>query len=221
MIQTAGEEGEMRRLCWLAVAVLTLSLSGCILFLVVDDVLYEETFDEVAQSPWPRTSTESFDRWIDGGKYHILVKEAVYAYALNLTEGPFDDVQIDLDVDHVLGASGVAAGGLLFRALDYMNSYAFLVSPAGTFSVVKWVAGTRTTLLAWAASPAILKDAARNHLTVLAQGTSLSFWVNGTQVAMLTDASFSTGRVGVVVAAYDANVDVLQAVDNLVVQAAD
>jgi hypothetical protein len=38
---------------------------------------------------------------------------------------------------------------------------------------------------------------------------------------MLTDTSLSSGGVGVIVMAFDANVDVLQGFDNLVVQTAE
>jgi len=38
---------------------------------------------------------------------------------------------------------------------------------------------------------------------------------------MLTDTSLSSGRVGVIAKAFDANIDVLEGFDNLVVQTAE
>jgi hypothetical protein len=56
---------------------------------------------------------------------------------------------------------------------------------------------------------------------VIAQGSSLSFLVNRTEVAMLTDTSLASGRVGMIAKAFNADVDVLEAFDNLVVQTAE
>jgi hypothetical protein len=210
----------MKRLAWIGLAALLVGLSGCMLLPGGDQVLYEDTFSGTTDMSWHLGSTEVADKWIDNGKYYMLVKSNVYTFGYNQSEGPFDDVQIDLDVDHVLGASDVSGGGVLFRVTDFNNMYAFLVSPAGTFTVVKWVDGSRTTLLAWAESSAINKGVARNHLTVIAHGPSLSFLVNQTEVAMLTDTSFSSGRVGAAAVAFNADVDVLEAFDNLIVQSA-
>lgn len=210
----------MKKLAWIATAALTLSLSGCILFLAGDSILYEDAFDGTTNAAWHLTSSASFHRWIDSGKLYMMVKDAVYAFSFNQTEGPFGDVQIDLDADHILGTSNVAGGGLIFRVTDFNNLYAFLVSPAGTFTVIKWVAGVRTTLLAWAESTAIRRDVARNHVTVIADGQALTFLVNGTEVAMLTDSSFALGRVGVAAVAFNPDVDVLEGFDNLAVREA-
>ncbi len=71
----------------------------------------------------------------------------------------------------------------------------------------------------WTASDAISTEPPlENHLTVLADGTSLTFLINRTEVAEIADASFSTGYVGVAVQAFDENVDVEESFDNLVVR---
>jgi hypothetical protein len=216
------EEGEMKRLAWLVMAALLIGLSGCMLFFGSnDEILYEETFTAPTPGAWPLGSFGTIDVWMDGGKYYMLAMSNVYASGYNHLEGPFGDVQIDIDVDHILGAPTQSAGGLMFRVTDSSNFYALLVGPAGTFAVMKWVNGTQSTLLAWAESPAVNKGAARNHLTVIAHGSSLSFLVNKTEVAMLTDTSLSSGRVGVIAKAFDANIDVLEGFDNLVVQTAE
>lgn len=212
----------MRRLACLALAVLALGLSGCMLFFGSnDEILYEETFSGATSGDWFVGTTVTSDKWTDNGKYYMLVKDAVSTISFNATEGPFIDAQIDLDIDHILGTPTLSAGGLIFRVTDFNNLYAFLIGPAGTFAVMKWVAGTPSTLLAWAESPAINKGSTRNHLTVIAIGPSLSFLVNNTEVAMLTDTSLTSGRVGVIARAYDAAVDVLEGFDNLIVQTAE
>jgi hypothetical protein len=209
----------MKKLLWLGLAGLVLCLSGCALFFSSDgEALYEETFSDPTSTAWHVGSTSTSDKWIDGGKYYMLVKEAIMALGYNQVEGPFDNVQIDLDVDHILGTPDKSGGGLLFRIQDPDNMYGFLVSAAGTFCVGKWGAGTWNVLINWTSSTAVNKGVARNHLTVVANGGALSFLVNDTQVAMLTDQSFPWGRVGTAARAFDADVDVLQGFDNLVVR---
>ncbi len=211
----------MKRLAWVALAGLLICLPGCMLFFgSSEEILYEETFSDATTGDWYVGATATGDKWIDNGKYYALVKDAVFARSLSATAGAFTDVQIDLDVNHILGTFGQAGGGLIFRAADANNLYVFLVSPAGTFTVMKWTLGTQSTLLAWAPSPAVNTGVARNHLTVIAIGPSLSFFVNGTEVAMLTDTAHASGGVGVIAVAYDAEVDVLEGFDNLIVQTA-
>jgi hypothetical protein len=210
----------MKRLVGFAVAALLVGVSGCALLTPSSEVLYEETFSGPTASAWLSGSTATSDNWIDNGRYYILVKSDVSTVRFNQLEGPFADVQIDLDVTHVLGTPNLSGAGLIFRVTDVNNMYAFFVSAFGSFSVAKWVNGTPTTLLAWAESPAVNKGAATNHLTVIAHGSSLTFLVNKTEVAMLTDTSLSSGSVGLIAKAFDADVDVIEAYDNLIVQTA-
>ncbi len=125
----------------------------------------------------------------------------------------------DLDVQHVAGTDNLSGAGLLVRFSDMDNTYLFQVSAAGTLSGRE--VGRRdvgTTLVAWTESSAIHKGVAENHLTVIADGTSFTFLVNGTQVAELIDTSFASGRVGVAVTAFSNDVDVHESFDNLVVR---
>jgi hypothetical protein len=207
----------VKTLAKLAVCVALLGLSGCILLLLDEDALYEETFSG-QNTAWTLGSTATHDTWIDGGAYHIETKAAVTAVGYNQVEGPFGNAQADVDIQHVRGVDAKCAGGLVLRAQDGLNFLAFLVSPAGTFSIRKWVGGTSTQILGYTSSPAVVQGVATNHLTAVCSGSSFRFFVNGTEVAMVTDTSFATGRIGVIVIAYDAASPTHMAFDNLVVQ---
>ncbi len=136
----------------------------------------------------------------------------------NSDAGTFASAQFDVDVKHEAGTDNLSAGGLVFRFTDVENTYIFQVSASGYFRVGRWVADVWTTIVNWTASDAINTGIAENHLTVLADGTSLTFLINRAEVAEITDASFSTGYVGVAVEAFDENVDVEESFDNLVVR---
>jgi hypothetical protein len=49
----------------------------------------------------------------------------------------------------------------------------------------------------WTPSPAVQPGAAENRVEVQARGVQFTFIVNGVQVAQITDATLSSGAVGV------------------------
>jgi hypothetical protein len=191
-------------------------LSGCALF--QSGILYEETWSDPNTTAWTIGNTDYANKWIEGGRYHVLVKQATSVLYWNASEGPFGNTQIDIDVRHEAGTDNLSTGGVLFRVTDINNAYAFEVSPAGTYRIGKWVANVWTAIVAWTPSPAIHTGTGDNHLTVMADGTALTFLVNQTQVTELTDSSLPSGRVGVIVTAFSNDVDVHESFDNLVVR---
>jgi hypothetical protein len=206
----------MRRSVLGGLCVALVLLSGCAMF--QSGILYEEKWSDPAKTDWMIGESELANKWIEGGRYHVLAKQSATLDYSNSIEGPFGNVQYDLDVQHVAGTDNLSGAGLLVRFADVDNSYMFQVSAAGTYRVGKWVTATWTPLVAWAESSAIHKGAAENHLTVIADGASFTFLVNGTQVAELNDTSFSSGRVGVAVTAFSNDVDVHESFDNLIVR---
>jgi hypothetical protein len=215
-IAQAKEEREMRRMFLWALSAALVLLSGCALF--QSGILYEEKWSDPAHTDWTIGESESANKWIEGGRYHILVKQNSTMVYWNSTEGPFGNAQYDVDVQHVAGAGDKSGAGLLVRLADINNMYMFQIAAGGTYRVGKWVANAWTSLVDWAASSSIRQGVAENHLTVITDGASFTFLVNGTEVAEVTDASFSNGRVGVAVTAYSSDIDVHESFDNLVVR---
>jgi hypothetical protein len=201
-----------------AVAVCIAALSGCALFQPPKDTtLYDEKFSDPNTTAWSLGESDTRKKWIEGGQYHILVKKATSTWSWNSTEGPFDNFQVDLDVTHIQGPNDQSAAGLVFRLVDGNNAYFFRISPAGTYYVGKWVAGAWTAIKDWTNSSAINTGAATNHLTVIADGTSLTFRINDQEVTVETDTSYAGGRVGVLATAYSDDNDVHVSFDNLIV----
>jgi 3-keto-disaccharide hydrolase len=86
----------------------------------------------------------------------------------------------------------------LTAANNWYNEYKLQYARNGSYSVYKRIAGgTSTALVPWTASAAIAQGDAWNTLRVEANGTSLSFYINGTLLWSGTDSSLSTGRAGV------------------------
>jgi hypothetical protein len=80
---------------------------------------------------------------------------------------------------------------------DWHSGYEFQYTRDGTYSVNKWVDGEKTVLQTWTFSAAILQNDAWNLLRVVADGSSLKFYINGVLVWSGSDASLTSGKVGV------------------------
>jgi hypothetical protein len=78
---------------------------------------------------------------------------------------------------------------------DWRNAYYFLYDQTGYFSVLKRVNGSWTALKGWTSSASIVRDG-WNTLKVLANGSSLRFYINGKLVWSGSDAKFTSGQVG-------------------------
>jgi Zn-dependent metalloprotease len=80
----------------------------------------------------------------------------------------------------------------------WYSYYSFQYTNDGDFSVWKRVAGgSSTALQGWTPSAAIATGGAWNMLRVVANGTNLSFYINGSPVWSGSDSSLASGRVGV------------------------
>lgn len=92
--------------------------------------------------------------------------------------------------------------GLMFRVGDPQNYYLFVIDCAQRHRAGKVVDGTFTFFYDWTLDEAIVGgNDATNELGIVANGPSLRFVVNGTQVATVEDTSFTTGRFGLWVGA--------------------
>jgi hypothetical protein len=76
------------------------------------------------------------------------------------------------------------------------NGYLFQYTTGGDYSVWKVVAGVPTNLAGWATTSAIIPGAAWNTPRVVANGTNLRFYINGTLVWSGADGSLASGRAG-------------------------
>jgi hypothetical protein len=88
--------------------------------------------------------------------------------------------------------------GLVFRAVDGGDEYVFNVSSSGTAFVTKIAGGEVAPPSAvWSYTPGGAGPTIT--LRVVAQGSKFTCYVNGTQVGMLTDGSYTNGAVGLFV----------------------
>jgi hypothetical protein len=209
----------MKRIVVVFIMLLAVSLSGCMFFKSPPAVLYEETFSGETASQWAVGETDYRNKWIEGGKYHMQITTAEYysAYSWNSSQGSFDNFQLEADVIHINGANNLSALGLIFRVVDGNNYYLFRIGPGGTYYIGKNENGSYAALVNWTSSSAIHTGEATNHVTVYADGSSLTFFVNGEEIDDVVDGAFSAGYVGVIATTWAGNPNMHVAFDNLVV----
>lgn len=123
-------------------------------------------------------------RWSSAGKQF---GDGIYEVEATPVEGPLDN-----------------GFGLLFRAdAEAGNFYLFKISSDGYVWIGRYQDGAEAaTLIAehWFESPAVLRGLdATNRLRVQAEAGNMIFYVNDQEVGRVTDNTFTTGDVGILV----------------------
>lgn len=114
--------------------------------------------------------------------------------------------------------SGTDHYGLMFRTPKNSGAsqgYLFAITCDGKYSLRLWDDPKMTVLIGWTASDKILKGAdAVNTLGVLADGKTLTLYINGSKVNQVTDGTFTEGIFGVFVGG-DSGVDFTMWLDRI------
>ncbi len=103
------------------------------------------------------------------------------------------------------GCNGCADGIMLRGSPDPLGSanqwdhgYYFVYNRNGSYSIWRLDGGVFTALVTWTASSYINTGSAWNTLRVVAQGTTIYFYINGNQVATVTSSTYTSGKVGLI-----------------------
>lgn len=105
----------------------------------------------------------------------------------------FTNGTIEVQTNWVSGTETGHAYGLIFRKTGG-NFYGFATSASGSYIVGEWTNSAAGTLKDWTYSSAIVQRG-RNSLRVTCQGSVLSFYINGTYVAQVTDGTNASGGI--------------------------
>ena len=95
--------------------------------------------------------------------------------------------------------------GLICRFQDNDNFYYFMVSSDGYQVIGKYQGGQNQYLSAEKMQPtdAVTAGSATNHVRGDCQGSTLTLYANGQQLSSITDTSFTSGDVGLIVGTFD------------------
>lgn len=191
----------------------TLTLTPTYTPVSLGDLLLVEDFGDPPQSKFSAREHERARYYFEGGEYHILVKGEPWIAAFGILED-FSDFILEADARFVDGPEKWSYG-FMFRYQDGSNTYRYMVSYEGEYTLGRLEGGSWTTLTK-SSSPHITTGRGTNHMRVVCRGAEITVYVNGHYLSSVTDHSFSAGKPGVyAVSSSEPNVHV--AFDNFMV----
>ena len=164
-------------------------------------VLFEDDFSRPV-SGWDRFQADGGMMDYDGGGYRFLVNQL----KTNFWSTPhknFADVRLEVDTGKLGGPDENRIGLLCrFTGSDY---YFFMISSDGFYTIGIFTEDKAIQLgqSEMQSSSNINTGLAVNHLRADCVGESLTFFVNGLQVAQAKDATLKSGDVGLLAGTFD------------------
>lgn len=182
------------------------------------NIIFQDDFSSTS-SGWDSVRNEDGITDYDQDGYRIQVLDANTDYWANPGLSAQTDVSITVDVKKLDGPDDNDFA-IICRYVDINNFYTFLASSDGYYGIAKVVKGSQDLIDQDSLMPtdAIKLDAgAVNTLRADCVGSTLTFYINGTQIAQVQDTTFTAGDVGLLAGTFDeAGTDIL--FDNFVVR---
>jgi hypothetical protein len=169
------------------------------------NILFQDDFSNTF-SGWDSLTDENGVTEYKDGAYHIQVNSiGKKGNGMDMWANPaknFKDVRVEVDVTQKDGPDDNDMGVICrySDANDTYNFYYFLISSDGYAGIAKMVDGASSILSddgKLTGSDAI-KLKASNHIRADCIGDKLTLYVNGQQVASVSDSSFTSGDVGLI-----------------------
>jgi hypothetical protein len=175
-------------------------------------ILFQDDFTDV-NSGWDRSQNEYGSTDYENGAYRINVIQTDSFFFANPYKTFQNDVRIEVDATKT-GGPDDNAFGVQCRYQDVDNYYFFYISSDGYTGIGIDSAGTKTVISSsdgnLAADSHINKGAATNHIRADCIGSTLTLYVNGSQIASATDSTFTGGDVGLIAKTFSvAGTDIL------------
>lgn len=169
------------------------------------EVLFQDDFSDTG-SGWDRASGDLGSTDYASGGYQIVVNQPDgYAFG-NPYQNFQNDVRIEVDATKT-GGPDDNAFGVQCRYQDVDNYYFFYISSDGYAGIGIDNAGTKSIISSadgnMVSVENINQGGVTNHIRVDCIGSTLTLYVNGTQVLTATDSTFSGGDTGLVAKSFD------------------
>ncbi len=183
-------------------------------------VLFSETFDS-NKNDWIIGENDgeyaSVSREIKDGKYSwdVASKKGVIAWVAPDID-PVSDFHLSADFKRTSGSDQFDYG-LVFREDSKSNLYYFGIDHDGFFVLLSYD-NEWTDMLEYTRTP-IISSEETNRLTVIAEGTHFTFFINDQYVGEMTDDTLSTGTAAIAVEMYEADLQATFEFDNFELRA--
>lgn len=160
--------------------------------------------DDFSTQNWP-TGANAYGSFYEDGEYHMQGKPNLYVYMFPYNGANYltKDAVVKVTARSVDGNSPEHGYGLIVHGKSNANKkldgYGFLIYNKMTpkYEIVRFNDGVVTDLVKWDSAPMLRTGSTPNQLEARAQGSQLSFYINGQLVKSITDTSNVTdGAVG-------------------------
>jgi hypothetical protein len=201
----------MRLFC--IVLVLTLSTLACFSTATQtppSNVLFSDDFSNTNKK-WDQVTDSSRTTDYFNNQYHIIVNDTDSDAWANPSGQSFTDTHIEVDATKNAGPDDNDFG-IICRYTDVNSFYYGIVSSDGYFSIMKMTTngGKPVGKDAMLQSDKITQGAASNHIRFDCIGSTLTLYVNGSQIDQQTDTDYTTGNVGLIAGTFGtAGTDIL------------
>jgi hypothetical protein len=154
------------------------------------------------QSGWTRYRGEEYEHFYENGEFHFTV------WRTNFTGNAW--IQLGGLAAHYrmevqawkVGGPDMNNYGLLFGGQNDRDYYTFRISDSGSYRVAKQVEGQWVELVPWTET-AFVNRGGLNFLGLRVEGTEITACLNGQALSTVNDPMLKSGRVGIIVGAYD------------------
>ena len=170
--------------------------------LTTTNMIYEDDFSNPSTG-WTASSSDVGEAKYENGGYHLSTKKAGRLIAgSNRAIGQVGNFVLEIDTRSLISSSDVSYG-IIFRQRNiehFDDFYYFRISSSnGQYKLEKQLDGKSSTLKEWTDSAAINNDPSTNRLKIVCKDTQIELYANGTNLAIINDASFSKGFIGLAV----------------------
>ncbi len=160
--------------------------------------LYDPLTDNSKGYGWDTGTTDNGTCDFSAGAYHVSPAKTNFFYVCASKVSDYSNFAFEVQMNISKGD----CGGIIFRG-DTVNGkfYLFYVCQDGSYSLYMYpdFSGTTAKELAGGSSAAIKTGLNQQQaLAVVAQGSTLTLYVNKQDIKSVTDTTFSQGQVGLV-----------------------
>ena len=180
------------------------------------DILFSDDFSTKDQN-WDQATDTSRTTDYFNNAYQIIVNNTQSDAWANPKDENFTDVEIEVDATKN-GGPDDNDFGIICRYLDMDKFYYGVISSDGYYGIMKMSSngGEPIGNDQMLQSDKIIQGSGPNHIRFDCAGSTLTLYVNGTQIDQQTDADYTTGNIGLIAGTFaTAGADIL--FDNIIV----
>jgi hypothetical protein len=123
---------------------------------------------------------------------------------VSLLAHPCDDFTLEIEATPLSGPnSGFDGYGLVYRAQDAANYYAFAIGSDGYYAVLQVAGDEETVLVDWQQFPHVRRGKQANRLHVACAGPTCQLYINDEYATTVEDDTWLAGDVGLWVRSFE------------------